>query len=70
MNSNTSTYSSRFIMEEIKARIKEQYKSQENFAFKIGYSRKQLNRILNHGTDIDVFFRICELLGIKAITID
>ena len=44
------------------------FDSQENFARSLGASRKTLNRILNHGTDIDTLFRICELLEIRRIS--
>lgn len=57
-------------MEEIKCRIKDQYKNQENFGKKFGASRKTVSRIINHGTDIDTFFKMCKLLGIDGISID
>ena len=62
--------SSKHVMEEIKQRIKDRYHSQEKFARTLGASRKTLNRILNHGTDIDTLFRICQLLEIRRISIE
>jgi DNA-binding XRE family transcriptional regulator len=57
-------------MEEIKYRIKDKFKNQENFGKELGASRKTVSRILNHGTDIVTFFRICKMLGIDGISID
>lgn len=65
-----SYYSSKKIMEEIKYRIKDQFKNQENFGKELGASRKTISRILNHGTDIVTFFRMCKILGIDGISID
>ena len=62
--------SSKNVMEEIKQRIKDRYHSQEVFAKTLGASRKTLNRILNHGTDVDTLFRICSLLEIRRISIE
>ena len=66
----TSCFSSKKIMEEIKCRIKDKFKNQENFGKELGASRKTVSRILNHGTDIATFFRICKMLGINGISID
>ncbi len=66
----TNCYSSKNIMEEIKCRIKDQYKNQSNFGKKFGASRKTVSRIINHGTDIDTFFKMCKMLGIDGISID
>lgn len=63
-------YSSNKIMEEIKCRIKDKFKNQENFGKKLGASRKTVSRILNHGTDIVTFFKICKMLDIEGILID
>ena len=63
-------FSSKTIFDEIKELIKEKYHSQEAFAKEIGVSRNTMNRILNHGTDIDTFFVICKKLGIKVMLID
>ena len=57
-------------MEEIKCRIKDKYKNQENFGKELGASRKTISRILNRGTDIETFFRICKLLDINKISIE
>ena len=65
-----SCYSSNKIMEEIKCRIKDKFKNQENFGKELGASRKTVSRILNHGTDISTFFRICKIIGIDGISID
>ena len=65
-----SFYSSKKVMEEIKCRIKDKYKNQTNFGKELGASRKTVNRILNRGTDIRTFFRICKLLGITKISIE
>lgn len=65
-----SCYSSNKIMGEIKTRIKSQYKNQTNFGKYLGASRKTVSRIINHGTDISTFFRICKMLGIDGISID
>ena len=66
----TSCYSSKRIMEEIKYRIKEKFKNQDNFGKELGASPKTVSTILNHGTDIETFFRICKMLGINGISID
>ena len=63
-------FSSKKVMEEIKCRIKDKYKNQANFGKELGASRKTVNRILNRGTDINTFFRICKLLGIAGISIE
>ena len=63
-------YSSGKVMEEIKWRIKTKFKNQTNFGKALGASRKTVSRILNHGTDIDTFFRICSLVGISQISIE
>ena len=63
-------YSSHTIMEEIKSLIKEKFGNQESFGKELGASRKTISRILNHGTDIATFFKICRLLGIEGILID
>ena len=65
-----SCYSSNKIMEEIKCRIKDKFKNQENFGKELGASRKTASRILNHGSDISTFFIICKILGIDRISID
>ena len=65
-----SFYSSKKVMEEIKCRIKDKYKNQANFGKELGASRKTVNRILNRGTDIETFFRICKLLDITRISIE
>ena len=65
-----NSYSSKRIMEEIKCRIKDKYRNQTNFGKELGASRKTVNRILNHGTDINTFFRICKLLDITGISIE
>ncbi len=57
-------------MEEIKCRIKDKYKSQENFGKHFGASRKTISRIINHGTDIATFFKICKMLDIENISIE
>lgn len=62
--------SSTKVMEEIKERIKDKFHSQTKFGNALGASRKTVNRILNHGTDIDTFFRMCKLLDITEIRID
>ena len=63
-------YSSKRIIEEIKYRIKEQYKNQEFFGKELGISRKSIIRLLNHRGDIELLFKICKTLDIKEITID
>lgn len=63
-------YSSTKVMEEIKWRIKAKFKNQTNFGKALGASRKTVSRILNHGTDIDTFFRICKLVDISTISIE
>lgn len=63
-------YSSKRIMEEIKCRIKDKFKNQENFGKELGASRKAVSRILNHGEDIATFFKICKMLGIDGISIE
>lgn len=63
-------FSSRKVMEEIKCRIKDKYKSQENFGKHFGASRKTISRIINHGTDIATFFKICKMLDIENISIE
>ena len=65
-----SYFSSKKVMEEIKCRIKDKYKNQENFGKELGASRKTISRILNRGTDIETFFRICKLLDISKISIE
>ena len=65
-----SCYSSNKIMEEIKYRIKDKFKNQENFGKELGASRKTVSRILNHGTDIVTFLKISKILGINGISID
>lgn len=65
-----SCYSSSKVMEEIKFRIKCKFKNQENFGKALGASRKTVSRILNRGTDIATFFRICKILEINEILID
>lgn len=70
MNLNTGVYSSNELMEEIKWRIKNKYGSQEKFAKKCGYSRKQLNRLINHNCDWTAVIRMCKLLDINGIQID
>ena len=65
-----NAYSSTKIMEEIKWRIKLQFKNQSNFGKALGASRKTVSRILNHGTDIETFFRICKLVGISNLSIE
>ena len=65
-----NSYSSKKIMEEIKCRIKEKFRNQANFGKEFGASRKTISRILNHGTDIETFFRICKLLDITRISIE
>lgn len=67
---NADGCSSRNLMEEIKQRIKERYHSQEKFAKNLGVSRKVLSRILNQNSDIEMLFRICQLLEIKWISIE
>ena len=57
-------------MEEIKYRIKEQFKNQTKFGKEFGASRKTVSRIINHGTDIRTFFKMCKMLGINGISID
>ena len=64
-----NSYSSKTITEEIKYRIKEKYKNQENFGKEIGVSRKTINRLLNHSEDISLLFKVCEILGIDYINI-
>ena len=63
-------YYSKKVMDEIKCRIKDRYKNQANFGKELGASRKTVNRILNRGTDIETFFRICKLLDITKISIE
>ena len=63
-------FSSAKVMEEIKCRIKNKNKKQTNFGKKLGASRKTVSRILNRGTDIDTFFKICKLLDITRISIE
>lgn len=63
-------YSSKVLKEEIKWRIKCKFKNQANFGKVLGASRKTISRILNHGTDIETFFRICKLVGISKISIE
>jgi len=70
MNLNTGVYSSTSLMEEIKWRIKNKYGSQEKFAKQFGYSRKQLNRLINHNGGFDAIVRMCKLLDINGIQID
>lgn len=65
-----SCFSSKKVMEEIKCRIKDKFKSQERFGQAFGASRRTINRILNRGTDIETFFRICKLLDIQRISIE
>lgn len=60
-------YSSKDLMEEIKWRIKTNYKSQENFAKVFGGTRKTVNRLLNGNKDWDAIIRMCKLLGITGI---
>ena len=67
---NEHVFSTKTIFEEIKERIKEKYHSQEEFAKEIGVSRNTMNRILNHGTDVGTFFKICKTLGIKLIIVE
>ena len=57
-------------MEEIKCRIKERFKNQTNFGRELGASRKTVSRILNHGTDLNTFFKMCKILGIEWISIE
>lgn len=70
MDLNTGIYSSKYLMEEIKWRIKNKYGSQEKFAKEFGYSRKQLNRLINHNGDWLTIIKICKLLDINGIQID
>ena len=63
-------FSSNHLMEEIKWRIKEKFGSQEKFASEFGYSRKALNRLLNHNSDYKTIIKICKLLDINGIQID
>ena len=58
------------VMEEIKCQIKILYKNQTNFGKVLGASRKTVSRILNKGTDVDTFFRICKLVGISNLSIE
>ena len=62
--------SSAHVMEEIKCRIKDRYRNQANFGKALCASRKTVSRILNHGTDIETFFRICAMLEIRVISIE
>lgn len=61
--------SSKQILEEIKETIKDKGLTQSHLANKIGYSRKQINGMLNHKVkmDIDVLFSICRFLNIGVI---
>ena len=70
MNLNTGVYSSSKLLDEIKWRIKAKYGNQEKFAKEFGYSRKALNRMLNHSKDWDSIIRMCKLLDIAGIRID
>ena len=70
MNLNTGIYSSKSLMEEIKWRIKTKYGSQEKFAKEFGFTRKTLNRLLNHNNNFELIVRMCKLLDINGIQID
>lgn len=70
VNSISDCYSSNKLLEEIKKRIKTYYGSQDKFAHEFGYSRKALNRLLNHSCDFSEIIRMCKLLKINGIRID
>lgn len=47
-------FSSIDFLEDVKYQIKVKYNNQKEYAEKLGYSRKALNRILNSGDDLTV----------------
>lgn len=69
MNLNSGNCSSKFLMEELKRRIKSKYGSQDNFAKVFGCSRKTLSRLLNHSGEFYAIIEMCKLLDVSEITI-
>ena len=72
MNLNTDAFSSTRLMEEVKDRIKDLGKTQEEFGKEVGYSRKALNRIVTGESNVSfsTVVMLCKKLGIKAIIIE
>lgn len=64
---NNIYFSSEYFLEDVKFQIKTEYKNQSNFAKAIHYSRKALNRVLNSGDEITVWWIkvFCRNLNIK-----
>lgn len=64
---NNIYFSSEDFLEDVKFQIKTEYKNQSNFAKVIHYSRKALNRVLNSGDEITVWWIkvFCRNLNIK-----
>lgn len=53
---NNIFFSSEDFLEDVKYQIKQKYKNQDNYAKKLNYSRKVLNRILNSGDEISIYW--------------
>lgn len=53
---NNICFSSEDFLEDVKYQIKQKYKNQDNYAKKLNYSRKVLNRILNSGDEISIYW--------------
>ena len=73
MSFNTGTYSSTYLLDEIKDLIKDFGLTQEKLAKELFVSRKVINRQLNDPSvkrDYDLILKICKRLGIKAIVIE
>lgn len=64
---NSIYFSSENFLEDVKFQIKTEYKNQSNFAKAINYSRKALNRVLNSGDEISIWWInvFCDNLNIK-----
>lgn len=53
---NKIYFSSEDFLEDVKFQIKTEYKNQSNFAKVINYSRKALNKVLNSGDEITIWW--------------
>ena len=65
---NIINFSSEDFLEDVKYQIKIKYKNQNNYARKLNYSRKALNRVLNSGDEISIWWIkvFCDNFDIKV----